>query len=167
MLRIRPETPRDHAAIHAVHLAAFPTDVEARLVENLRAADRRLAISLVADIEDGVVGHVAFSPVTVGTTTGALGLAPVGVLPAFQGRGIGSRLIEEGLAQARGLRVPFVVLLGEPAYYARFGFIAASAFGLRDEYGGGPAFQVIELVEGTMPADGGLVQYAPEFAQFE
>ena len=166
MLRIRPETPRDHAAIHAVHLAAFPTEVEARLVEQLRAADR-LTISLVAELEGGIVGHVAFSPVTVGTTTGALGLAPVGVLPAFQRRGVGSRLIEEGLAHARGLRVPFVVLLGEPAYYARFGFEAASAVGLRDEYGGGPAFQVIELVEGTMPTDGGLVRYAPEFAQFE
>jgi putative acetyltransferase len=166
MLRVRPETPHDLAAIHAVHLAAFPTDVEARLVEQLRAADR-LAISLVADIDEGVVGHVAFSPVTVGTTTGALGLAPVGVLPAFQRRGIGSRLIEEGLAHARELRVPFVVLLGAPAYYARFGFRAASAFGLRDEYGGGSAFQVNELVEGTIPTDGGLVRYAPEFAQFE
>ena len=166
MLRIRPETPPDLAAIHAVDLAAFPTDAEARLVEQLRASGR-LAISLVADLERGIVGHVAFSPVVVGTATGGLGLAPVGVLPEFQRRGVGSRLIEEGLDHARSLHVPYVVLVGAPGYYARFGFSAASAFDLRDEYGAGSAFQVIELAKGTIPRDGGLVRYAPEFALFE
>ena len=166
MVGIRPEAPPDLAAIHAVHLAAFPTDAEARLVDTLRDAGR-LTISLVAVVEEGVVGHVAFSPVTVDTIVGGLGLAPIGVLPAFQQRGVGSRLIADGLAHARSLRVPFVVLLGAPAYYARFGFGPASAVGLRDEYGGGPAFQGIELMEGAIPRDGGLVRYAPEFALFE
>lgn len=165
MFQIRPEAPRDHAAIHAVHLAAFPTDAEARLVDLLRDADR-LFISLVAIVGNGIVGHAAFSPVMVDSMVGGLGLAPVGVLPAFQRRGIGSHLIELGLAQARALRVPFVVLLGAPAYYARFGFGPASAFGLRDEYGGGSAFQAIELIGGGIPKDGGLVRYAPEFALF-
>jgi putative acetyltransferase len=166
MFQIRPEAPRDSAPIHAVHAAAFPTDAEARLVGHLRDANR-LSISLVAIVGNGIVGHVAFSPVMVDTIAGGLGLAPVGVLPAFQQRGIGSRLIEEGLAHARAVRVPFVVLLGAPAYYARFGFGPASAFGLRDEYGGGSAFQVIELIEGAIPKDGGLVRYAPEFALVE
>jgi putative acetyltransferase len=111
MVGIRPEAPPDLAAIHAVHLAAFPTDAEARLVDTLRDAGR-LTISLVAVVEEGVVGHVAFSPVTVDTIVGGLGLAPIGVLPAFQQRGLGSRLIADGLAHARSLRVPFVVLLG-------------------------------------------------------
>jgi putative acetyltransferase len=69
MVGIRPEAPPDLAAIHAVHLAAFPTDAEARLVDTLRDAGR-LTISLVAVVEEGVVGHVAFSPVTVDTIVG-------------------------------------------------------------------------------------------------
>jgi putative acetyltransferase len=165
MLTIRPEGPFDVPAIHAVHLAAFGTDVEARLVEALRAAGR-LSISLVADAGGAVVGHVAFSPVTVGATAGGLGLAPVAVLPGVQGRGIGSRLVEEGLKHARSSGVPFLVLLGEPGFYARFGFRAASAHGLADEYGGGAAFQVMDLTEGGIPPEGGLVRYAPECALF-
>jgi putative acetyltransferase len=165
MLRIRPETPPDLPAIHAVHVSAFPSDAEANLVDQLRAAGR-LSLSLVAEADEGVIGHVAFSPVTIGSTSGGLGLAPVAVRPAFQRRGAGSRLTEEGLAHARRSRVPFVVVLGDPGFYARFGFRAASGFGLRDEYGGGPAFQVLELIVGGIPPGGGLVRYAPEFAPF-
>jgi putative acetyltransferase len=166
MLRIRPETPPDLPAIHAVHVSAFPSDAEANLVDQLRAAGR-LSLSLVAEADEGVIGHVAFSPVTIGSISGGLGLAPVGVRPAFQRRGAGSRLTEEGLACARRSRVPFVVVLGDPGFYGRFGFRAASGFGLTDEYGGGPAFQALELIVRGIPPGGGLVRYAPEFALFE
>jgi putative acetyltransferase len=166
-MTIRREHQGDETGIHAVHVGAFPTEAEARLVGQLRAAGR-LSISLVADIGGEIVGHVAFSPVSAGTGSGTsgLGLAPVAVLPHHQRHGIGSRLILEGLAAARRLGAGFVVVLGEPAYYGRFGFRPAAEWGLHDEYGGGPAFQVIELRPSAIPRNAGLVRYAPEFAAF-
>lgn len=163
MLSIRPEQPADVAAIYAVHAAAFPSESEARLVDALRAAGR-LSVSHVA-VEDGkVVGHVAFSPVTVAEATTGVGLGPVAVLPVRQKRGIGERLIRESLHACQRAGFTFVVVLGEPAYYGRFGFQPASAWGLVDEYGGGDAFQALELEPDAIPRGAGLVRYAPEFA---
>ena len=139
----------------------FPTDAEARLVRLLRDA-RHLTVSLVAETDGAIVGHVAFSPVSAGGT----GLAPVAVLEAHRRRGIAARLIEAGLAECRARGIGWAVVLGEPAYYRRFGFRAASAFGLSDEYGGGEAFQALELIAGSLPVGMGLVRYGPEFAMF-
>jgi putative acetyltransferase len=161
-MRIRPETPADHAAIHAVHAASFATDDEARLVDALRAAGR-LVVSLVAEERGEVVGHVAFSPVNVPEATN-VGLAPVAVLAGVRRRGIAEQLIREGLAICRDLDRGFVVVRGEPAYYGRFGFTRANDWKLRDEYGGGEAFQALELRAGAIPTAGGVVEYAPEFA---
>jgi putative acetyltransferase len=160
---IRPEVPADAAAVRAVHEAAFPTPQEARLVEALRAAGKSV-IALVAEAGGRVVGHVLFSPVRVerGARRG-LGLAPVAVLPACQSRGIGSALIEAGLAEARPCGYHFAVVLGEPGYYARFGFARASAHGLASEYGVDEAFMVLTLVPGGLDGMAGLVRYAPEF----
>ena len=160
---IRSERPADQAAIHAVHAAAFPTTAEARLVDALRTA-RRLRISLVAVVDDAIVGHVAFSPVHVPGATDGLGLAPLAVVPADQRRGIGAELVREGLAACEHVGCGFVVVLGDPSYYGRFGFKPASIFGLRDAYGGGAAFQAMELRAGAIPTAGGTVRYAPEFA---
>jgi putative acetyltransferase len=163
MAVVRPEQPGDVAAIHAVHAASFPTDVEARLVSLLRAAGHLLG-SLVAEADGAIVGHVAFSPVSAATGAVGAGLAPVAVLESHRRQGIAARLIEAGLAACRSAGFGWAVVMGEPAYYSRFGFRAASAFGLSDEYGGGPAFQVVELVPGGLPSAAGLVRYAPEFA---
>ena len=163
MALVRSERPGDVASIHAVHAASFPTDLEARLVGLLRGAGR-LLVSLVAEVDGAVVGHVAFSPVSAVTGAVGVGLAPVAVLEAHRRQGIAARLIEAGLAACRSAGFGWAVVLGEPVYYSRFGFRPASAFGLYDEYGGGPAFQVIELVPGGLPAGAGLVRYAPEFA---
>jgi putative acetyltransferase len=160
---IRCEAPADRAAIHAVHAVSFPTAFEADLVDALRRAGR-LAISLVAVEGDGIVGHVAFSPVSVPGTMDGVGLAPVGVLPAFRRRGIAAQLIRDGLAACARRDHGFVVVLGDPRYYRRFGFQPARGWGLRDEYGGGGAFQALELRPGAIPAAGGLVRYAPELA---
>ncbi|MBN9523740.1 N-acetyltransferase [bacterium] len=162
MLVIRPERPADAGAIHAVVAAAFPTDAEAQLVKVLRDAGR-LTISLVADDGGEVVGHVAFSPVTVDGVGGGLGLAPLAVIPERRGEGIGGRLVREGLEAARAAGAAFAVVLGESVYYSRFGFEPAARHGLTDEYGGGDAFQVVAL--GGVPGRG-LVKYAPEFAAF-
>jgi putative acetyltransferase len=162
---IRAEEPSDVAAIRDVHVAAFPSDSEARLVDALRDAQRS-TISLVAELDGRVVGHVAFSPVTAANGASGLGLAPVAVTPQHQKQGVGAALILAGLAAAREMGAPFVVVLGDPAYYGRFGFTAAPAQGLSDEYGGGEAFQAIELRPGGVPRNAGLVRYSPEFAMF-
>jgi GNAT superfamily N-acetyltransferase len=96
---IRPEQAGDVAAIYAVHVSAFPTDAEARLVDALRAVGR---LSVTLFVEDGgrIVGHVAFSPVSLAGAAGGLGLAPLAVIPDRQRTGIGGRLVREGLAVA-------------------------------------------------------------------
>ena len=162
----RRECDTDLAVIHSVHVLCFPTDAEARLVDRLREA-RRLTVSLVAEVDGEIVGHVAFSPVTVASGATGIGLAPVAVLEAHRRQGIAARLIEAGLQACREAGFGWAVVLGDPAYYARFGFRPASEFGLSDEYGGGDAFQVIELIDAQLPMNGGLVQYAPEFAELE
>jgi putative acetyltransferase len=163
MVQVRAERPGDESAIHAVHAVSFPTDAEARLVQLLRAAGR-LTVSLVAEADGVIVGHVAFSPVTTAAGAVGAGLAPVAVLESHRRQGVAARLIAAGLAACRPAGFEWAVVLGEPGYYARFGFRPASAFGLSDEYGGGPAFQALELVPNGLPIGAGLVRYAPEFA---
>jgi putative acetyltransferase len=167
---VRPEQAADADAVRRVHEAAFPTPVEARLVDRLRSGGTAL-VALVAEEGGEVVGHVLFSPVTVetgnDTTTGGVGLAPVAVLPAYQSRGIGSRLVREGLEACRRAGHPFAVVLGGPDYYRRFGFRRAADFGLGNEYGADEAFMAIELRPGGLPAEGGLVRYSEEFAAAE
>ena len=179
---IRAEQAGDEPAIRRVQQAAFPTPAESQLVDDLRAAGR-LTISLVAIVDGEIVGHIAFSPVTIetaaietatidanssasATAPTGLGLAPLAVMPDWQRHGIGTALGHAGMSECRRLGVPYVVVLGSPIYYARFGFAAAARWNLLDEYQGGPAFQAIELIAGVIPAEGGLVRYAPEFAIF-
>ena len=166
MVAIRMEQAGDIDSIGRVHRAAFPTAAESRLVEQLRRHGR-LWLSLVAEDESGIIGHIAFSPVRIGGSdepTPGVGLAPVAVLPDYQRQGIGSRLIREGLSACKQTGFSFVVVLGEPAYYRRFGFEPASRWGLGNEYGAEEAFMVMELQNGALPAGGGVVVYAPEFA---
>ena len=163
-MNIRSETPADVAEIHALHAACFPSPAEARLVDELRA-DGDLSLSLVASDGAKVVGHVAFSPVTVPGLNAALGLAPVAVLASHRRRGIAAHLIQEGLRLSLEGGTPLAVVLGDPAYYARFGFVPAFPHGLSDEYGGGNAFQVLELAPHALSACEGTVRYAAAFAR--
>lgn len=125
---IRPESPTDHAAITAVTIAAFKTmevsqQTEHFIVDALRAAGA-LTISLVAEQDGRVVGHIAFSPITVSDGTARwYGLGPVSVLPELQRQGIGKALIREGLAQLRKLGAKGCCLVGHPEYYRQFGFV--------------------------------------------
>jgi putative acetyltransferase len=166
-LFIRDERPSDHESISNLLKSAFPTGAEARLVDLLRERGKATC-SLVAEAGGELVGHILFSPVTVQRAlwvVGGLGLAPVAVSPPHQRRGVGSRLIEEGLSIGRTTGRPFVVVLGEPDYYRRFGFRPARIFGLSNEYAVDDPFMIIELSPGRIPAGGGLVRYAPEFAE--
>ncbi len=164
-LKIRPEQPADIPWIRLVHEAAFPGPTEARLVDNLRY-HRKASVSLVAESDGRVVGHILFSPVTLeGSDIPGLGLAPVAVLPDHRHRGVGSKLIREGLKNCRKTGCRFVVVIGEPNFYRRFGFRKASVRGLRNEYGVDDPFMVLELKPGAIPPAGGLVKYAPDFAE--
>jgi putative acetyltransferase len=125
---IRPETVRDYAAIAAVHAYAFDNHAaEAAIVALLRhraAFDPEL--SLVAEVQGEIVGHVLFSPYTVrllGQDVRAVNLAPIAVHPDYQGKGIGGQLIREGHALARAKGYPLSFLLGHPTYYPRFGYL--------------------------------------------
>ena len=124
---IRSEVESDVEAITEVTIAAFATlEVSSRteqfVIEALRAAGA-LTVSLVADCDGRVVGHIAFSAVTVSDgTPGWYGLGPVSVLPEFQRRGIGKALIEEGLSRLQDLGARGCCLVGYPDYYRRFGF---------------------------------------------
>ena len=160
---IRPELPQDHAAIHVVTEIAF-RDVEhsdgsePRIVDRLRE-DGDLTLSLVAEDGDQIVGHIAFSPVSV--TDGAegwYGLGPVSVIPELQKQGIGFRLVQRGIADMRELGARGIVLLGSPEYYARFGFKHEPQLA----YPGPPPeyFQSLVL-EGELSS--GEVRYAPAF----
>ena len=159
---IREELPADTESIYTVHATSFPDTTEADLVEALREAGH-LSISLVCCDRDLLVGHVAFSPVTVNDTGVGLGLGPIAVLPQYRRQGIAEELIRAGFEASVRLGYKFIVVLGDPSYYRRLGFKAASNWGLVDEYGGGSAFQAIELQDGAIPSSGGSVQYAAEF----
>lgn len=162
---VRAEQPVDAEAIRRVHIAAFPTPLEAQLVDDLRAAGR-LIVSRVAIVDDQIVGHIAFSPVTLGGVVVGLGLAPLAVIPQLHRRSIGSSLVRDGLQRCAATGTRMVVVLGSPVFYGRFGFKPAANWNLADEYQGGEAFQAVELIPGAIPVGGGLVQYAPEFSIF-
>ena len=130
-LTIRADRPGDEAAISRLITEAFATaphssGTEARIVDDLRSAGA-LTVSLIAEREGRLVGHVAFSPVTIaGANRGWFGLGPVAVLPGYQEQGIGAQLIKSGLGELRAIGAKGCVVLGDPGYYARFGFIANS-----------------------------------------
>jgi len=168
---LRPEEPEDAAAIREIHRLAFGGDAEAAIVDAVRAADAAVLSMVAADAGgDGpAVAHVLYTRVVVAVEDGddvsLLGLAPVGVLPTHQGRGIGTMLIEARLEQLRAEGHPAVVVVGHPGYYPRFGFVPGSRWGLRWEMGApDEVFMVAELSPGTLAGIHGVVRFRPEFA---
>jgi putative acetyltransferase len=175
---IRPETASDREAVFRVVDAAFGEDPTRRsaarglrvapLVDELRDNGHCL-LSLVAEDEGEIVGHVLFSPMTIegaGGTWDAVCLSPLAVEPSRQRQGIGGLLIEAGLRELRAAGHRTVVLLGHPAYYPRFGFRPARDFGLhyQDDR---DAFMAIELYPGALDEVSGNVEFSPEFEPFE
>ena len=160
MTEVRPERPEDIAGIRDVHVAAFESVVEADLVEALRASAAWVpGLSVVAVADGRVVGHALLSRITLATTDGdrpALALGPVAVLPAVQRQGYGSAMIRDALARRDD---HLIVVLGDPAYYRRFGFSPGAEFGITGAYMSfREAWQVLPPVAGTKP---GEVLYPP------
>ena len=166
MLIVRAEAPEDHGAVRRVNELAFEGGTEANLIDALRE-NGAAHVSLVAEDAGEVVGHILFSPVTVesaGVDWEATGLAPMSVLPDFQGRGVGSALVREGLKEClrRGQEIVFV--LGHADYYPRFGFRTAGPLGVTCEFPSPEEnFMVAELRPGALAGRKGLVRYRPEF----
>ena len=165
MLTVRPEEAADQQAVHRLLCNAFPEDAEARLVQALRKQASPL-LSLVAEQDDLLCGHILFSPVSLNSAGDSLimGLAPMAVEPGQQSRGIGSQLVNAGLSACRDLGAIAVVVLGHPDYYPRFGFRVASEFGLSCDYEvPDEAFMALELRPGSLDRLSGTVQYHPCF----
>jgi putative acetyltransferase len=165
---IRDERPGDAERIRAVNLAAFETSTEADLVDALRRQATPL-VSLVAEEEANVIGHILFSPVTLASEPGLalMGLAPMAVAPSRQRQGVGSRLVREGLERCRQLNVAAVVVLGHAEYYPRFGFLPAARLALRSQYDvPEEVFMVRELRDGALNGVAGTIRYHPVFANF-
>lgn len=159
-LVIRHENPSDIPLIYDINKTSFPSASEANLVDRLRA-DGDAVYSLVAEVDGAVVGHVMFSRMT--GPFRALGLAPVAVLPEYRRQGIAAALIERGkeLAKADGWEAMFV--LGDTAYYSRFGFDVDLAKGFKNPFAG-DHFMALALLERGLPTRTGKVDYAPAFS---
>ena len=163
---IRPETPADYAAVYEVNKLAFDNrDAEPRLVEALRGLPG--VISLVAELDGQVVGHILFTPIYIETANGnilAVSLAPLAVRPGYQNQGIGAVLSRRGLDEclAQGHRI--AIVLGHPNYYPRFGFSAVLAKPLLCPWGDcGEAWMALELVPGALEGVTGKVVYPKPF----
>lgn len=166
MIDIRNELPRDVAAIRNVNRLAFAQDQEGRIVDALRA-NGAATLSLVATEEDVVVGHIMFSPVFVGAVRGE-GLAPMAVIPSHQRQGIGSRLVEVGIERLRSSGCPFIVVIGHPEFYPRFGFRPASSYGLTCAWEVSAEAFMVKILEAEVCEHlHGLAQYRREFAIIE
>lgn len=169
---IRDELATDVDAIRQLTIAAFSSSElgyhgEADLVDRLRESPATF-ISFVAEVDDAIVGHILFTPVAINGQSAqvhGLGLAPMSVAPEFQRRGIGTQLVRSALTQVRADGYHFVVVLGHPTFYSRFGFEPASTHGVSCEFPGVPdeVFRILLLSSDASVASG-LARYRQEFS---
>jgi putative acetyltransferase len=164
-VRVREEDPTDSeiAAIREVNERAFGQDQEADIVDALRANGGFLH-SLVATGDEHMVGHITYSPASIDNLRGAA-LGPIAVLPEHQRKGVGSQLIQAGNTRLRDEQCPFIIVVGDPQFYSRFGFERAGFYGMSLEWNlPDDVFMVLILDEGRMRGVSGLVKYRHEFS---
>lgn len=170
MATVRTELPRDFDAVRVLLSLSFRREAEARLVDRLRAAGK-LSVALVAEDKERILGHVVFSKNVVsveGVPANLLVLAPIAVMPAFQRLGVGSALVSSGLERARAQGHAGVLVLGDPGFYARFGFVPAARFGLKSPVSApAESFMAIELEPGSVAGLSGVVRYGHEYDDLE
>ena len=163
-MHIRHEELRDRHQVRMVNVAAFERSDEADLVDRLRQ-EGAILLSLVAELDTQIVGHILFSRMSIDTTQGALpavSLAPMAVCPSHQGRGVGSRLVRHGLAELRAREERIAIVLGHKEYYPRFGFASEKARYLSSPFPA-EAFMALELSEGALADVRGAVRYPAAF----
>ena len=167
MVTIRSEKPEDIEAIRNLIEAAFGQPAEADIVDRLRK-NCPDTLSLVAEDETGIVGHILFSPaeiMSMGNRVKGMGLAPMVVLPDRRREGIGTQLVTEGLKLLQGNACPYVIVLGHPEYYPRFGFEPAAKYRIVCQWEGIPseAFMIRIFDETVMDGVEGIALYRDEF----
>ena len=164
MIEIREERPSDIAAIRDVNRRAFGQDQESNIVDALRS-NGAILLSLVATLNDRVVGHIVYSTISVeGEIVGAA-LGPMAVLPEYQRQSIGSKLVEAGTRKIKDKGYPFIIVLGHSHYYPRFGFMPASDRGIECEWEvPKDVFMLLVLDQKRMRGVSGLAKYRPEFS---
>jgi putative acetyltransferase len=155
---VRRELPADVDRVHAVHRAAFETDLEARIAEALRSSDAWIGeLSFVACVDGEVVGHVVCTRATVSGGP-VLALGPIGVVPDRQQQGVGHALVHAVVGAADALGEPLIGLLGDPRFYSRFGFVLADTVGITPPLAEWlPHFQVRALTAYSPSLQGGFV----------
>ena len=168
-LIIRPEAKDDFTDIRQINRQAFQTDAEANLVDALRKSNAEI-ISLVAEYNDLVVGHILFSQVTIDDQCPDIkicGLAPMAVLPEYQRQGIGSQLVNWGLDACRKAGFAAVVVLGHPQFYPRFGFQPSINFQIKSEFDvPDEVFLALDLSKDALASCSGIIRYHAAFRKF-
>jgi putative acetyltransferase len=168
MYIIRREQPQDVPKIREVNKRAFGQEQEAMIVDKLRENCKSI-LSLVAVTEDQIVGHILFSPAVIKGENEkhvGSGLAPLAVLPEYQRQGIGSGLVQTGVARIRDSGCPYIIVLGYPEYYARFGFEPASRYEISSEWKvPDEAFMILMLNRRAMKDVSGVAKYREEWGE--
>ena len=165
MIAVRAEQPSDRTAIHGLIAQAFGSDAEAGLVDTLRDQGD-LIVSLVAERDGNLAGHIAFSPMSIeadGHNVPGAGLAPLAVSTDARRQGVAALLVREGLAHLRETGMKLAFVLGDPHYYGRFGFSAEAAAPFASPYAG-PYFMALRLDPAFVLPQTGRADYAPAFA---
>ena len=167
-IQIRPEHKNDITAISTLNDIAFGQESEGNLIVKLRKNKNFIKeLSLVACMGNEIIGHILFSKIRIKNDKEefeSLALAPMSVVPEFQGLGIGSQLINKGLQKASKLAYESVIVLGHKNYYSRFNFTPASRFKISSPFEVPDAnFMALELKEGSLNSVSGCVVYPKEF----
>jgi putative acetyltransferase len=167
-IHIRKERPGDEKAVFDVNYRAFGQDPEPKAVDALRKNCPE-GISLVAEEEGKIIGHILFTPAWIETaqkTVHGMGLAPLAVAPECQRKGVGTALIQSGIEELRAADTPFIVVIGHPGYYPKFGFEKGSKYGFRSEYDEVPddAFMLLVFQPEAIQGIRGTIKIRPEFA---
>jgi putative acetyltransferase len=164
LIEIREERPDDVAAVRELNRRAFGQDQESNIVDALRANGAAL-LSLVATLNDRVVGHIMYSPVSVGGNVKGTALGPMAVIPERQRQGIGSKLIEAGNQKLKDAGCPFIIVVGHADYYPRFGFRPASEQGIKCQWDvPDDVFMLLVLDQAKIEGVSGLGKYRDEFS---
>jgi putative acetyltransferase len=164
VIEVREERVDDIAAVRNLNRSAFGQDQESNIVDALRANGAAL-LSLVATVNDQIVGHIVYSPASIDGNLMGAALGPMAVLPECQRQGIGSKLIETGTRKLEEAGCPFIIVVGHADYYPRFGFRPASKHRIKCEWDvPDNAFMLLVLDQAKMESVSGLAKFRHEFS---